>query len=291
MRCLRSGIVMRALAAVLGAMAVASCSGQTSLPSHPESAQRVLAPQLLTSGDPGLEVVQTSGYLLLSSQVQSYSNTPLFGPVKTDNENCDLAGCDGDGNNWLSATGYNTGQQTSQKTLTDSHGNVMSSAAVYASSSSTWTALGKPGASVTINVNAHVQANASSSSRGASAATADSKHASNTVATTVTVSSPNQSKMTVTKLVATGTGSVGPLCQSGNCSAYWGSRWSIIVTMNGVVTAQYSSTSSPSSFGPVIIPAGSQVQVNWHAAADATAKGVDGSATGDASVTGTVKFE
>ena len=286
-----SRAVTRVLA-LMGALAVASCS-QSGLTEHPTSPQSALVPQSVSlTADDQLEVVQTNGHVLLSSQVQYYNNTPLFGTVVHDDENCDLAGCDGDGNNWLTATGYNTpGQVSSQKTQYDSNGNVMSSAAVYASSGSSWNALGKPGSPVTITVNASIQANASSSTRGSSASTADSQHSSNNVVSTVTVSAPKQSKMTVTNLNATGSGSIGPLCQPGNCSAYWGSGWSIIVTTNGTITGYWSSRSSKGTFGPVVIPAGSQVQVNWHAAADATAKGVNGFATGSASVTGTVKLE
>lgn len=289
---IRHQIVIRALT-LAGATVLAAC-GQGSLPNHPTGPQSVLAPGVVAPLiDDQLEVVQTFGHVLLSSQVQYGNQAPIFGPVVQDDETCDLTGCDGDGNNWLSTTDYKTpGQVSSQKTLYDANGNVMASAAVYASSSSSWNALGKPGSPVIINVNAQVQANAASSDRSSSGKTADSRHSTNNVVTSVTVSSPKQSIMTVTKLVATGSGSVGKLCQPGKCAYHWGSGWTIIITTNGVVTKTYSSRAGGSgTFGPVVIPAGSKVQVGWHASADAGAKGDDGFATGTASVSGTVKLE
>jgi acyl dehydratase len=163
---------------------------------------------------------------------------------------------------------------------------VVATAAGWATSSSSWS---DTRSSVVIDVNASVQTNASSSAYGAEADTPQLKPVpiGDGLSTVVTVSSPQQSKMTVTGLVPTATGSTG---KCGICSVSKAASWSITVQRARGQQTVYDFATNGGTF-TAVIPAGSTVTVSWQAEASAYAYGPVGYATATASVYGQVKFQ
>jgi hypothetical protein len=230
-----------------------------------------------------LSVTQSSAGLALSSRARMYLST-WYGRVRTDGETCNATSCPGP---WLSTSGYTTpGHVSSSATATDFWGNVVATAAGHATSSSTWNGTRSP---IVIDVNASVQANASSSAYGAEADTPQLKPLpiGDGLSTVVTVSSPQQSRMTVTGLVPTATGSTGTC---GICSVSKAASWSITVQKANGQKTVYDFTNNGGTF-TAVIPAGSKVTVSWQAEASAYAYGPVGFATATASVYGQVKFQ
>lgn len=187
------------------------------------------------------------------------------------------------GYGYLTPTGYTFPMIQSQAPTTDSHGNLVSSAASYITSSSTFTSGNVP--SVTVNISANTSATANGS--GAQAWSVNGGQC-NAITTSLIYNVTTPSVLKATGMTASNSGIVSPPGASGNATGT--ATWTIAIMQNGNTVASYTNLNSGATVNATI-PANSQVLISWRVSSSATsnAYGVNSEASG--AVTGTVTIK